>query len=105
LSAAAARATHLQRGRSREWRDVSSLWESRCQEFDLFWRKLRLAHRREWVQQENGALFCYAADLASAGTVVARYIDDIFMGANPADLPAQRLDNIYFVLNADKVIE
>jgi putative tryptophan/tyrosine transport system substrate-binding protein len=56
-------------------------------------------HRREWVQQENGALFSYAADLAPAGAVVARYIDDIFKGTAPGELPVQRLDNIHFVLN------
>ena len=56
-------------------------------------------HRREWVQQENGALFSYAANLAPAGTVVARYVDDIFKGATPGELPVQRLDNIHFVLN------
>jgi putative tryptophan/tyrosine transport system substrate-binding protein len=56
-------------------------------------------HRREWVQQESGALFSYAANLAPAGAVVARYIDDIFKGTAPGELPVQRLDNIHFVLN------
>jgi putative tryptophan/tyrosine transport system substrate-binding protein len=56
-------------------------------------------HRREWVQQENGALFSYAADLAPAATVVARYVDEILKGAAPGELPVQRLDNIHFVLN------
>jgi ABC-type uncharacterized transport system substrate-binding protein len=41
-------------------------------------------HRREWVQHENGALFSYAADLAPADTVVARYIDDILKGTAQA---------------------
>jgi putative ABC transport system substrate-binding protein len=56
-------------------------------------------HRREWVQQENGALFSYAANLAPAGTVVARYVDEILKGTAPGELPVQRLDNIHFVLN------
>ena len=56
-------------------------------------------HRREYVQQEHGALFSYAPNLAPAGVVAARYVDDILKGAVPADLPVQRLDDIQFVLS------
>jgi ABC-type uncharacterized transport system substrate-binding protein len=67
----------------------------------LSWaHRLPLAgHRREYVQQENGALFSYAPNLAPAGVVAARYVDDILKGALPADLPVQRLDDIQFVLS------
>jgi putative ABC transport system substrate-binding protein len=57
------------------------------------------AHRREWLEPENGALFSYASDLAPAGPVVASYIDEILKGTPPGDLPVRRLDNIRFVLN------
>ena len=38
-------------------------------------------------QQENDALFSYAADLDPAGAVVARYVADIFKGTAPGELP------------------
>jgi putative ABC transport system substrate-binding protein len=56
-------------------------------------------HRREWVQQQDGALFSYAPDLAPAGAVVARYVDNIFKGASPADLPVQQQDEIQFIIS------
>jgi putative ABC transport system substrate-binding protein len=55
-------------------------------------------HRREWVAQQNGAVFSYAADLAPAGPVVARYVDKILKGASPASLPVQRTDDIKLVI-------
>jgi putative ABC transport system substrate-binding protein len=55
-------------------------------------------HRREWVQQQNGALFSYAPDLAPIGAVAARYVDRILKGAAPADLPAERMDNLRLVI-------
>jgi putative tryptophan/tyrosine transport system substrate-binding protein len=57
------------------------------------------AHRREWVQQEKGALFSYAPNFAPAGNVAAQYVDEILRGASPRDLPVQRLDDIQFVIN------
>ena len=53
-------------------------------------------YRREWV--EHGALFSYAHDIASVGPAAAKYIDRIFKGDKPADLPFQapRFD---FVIN------
>jgi putative ABC transport system substrate-binding protein len=54
-------------------------------------------YRREWVEQ--GALFSYAHDLASVGPLVARYIDRIFKGAKPGDLPFQEPSRFEFVIN------
>jgi putative tryptophan/tyrosine transport system substrate-binding protein len=55
-------------------------------------------HRREWVQQQNGALFSYGANLAPAGPVIARDVDNILKGASPASLPVQRTDDIQLVI-------
>jgi putative tryptophan/tyrosine transport system substrate-binding protein len=57
------------------------------------------AHRREWVQQENGALFSYAPNFAPAGAVAARYVDEILRGASPRELPVQQLDDIHLVVS------
>jgi putative ABC transport system substrate-binding protein len=54
-------------------------------------------HRKEWVEQ--GALFSYAHDLASVGPPAAQYIDRIFKGAKPADLPFQEPSKFEFVIN------
>jgi putative ABC transport system substrate-binding protein len=54
-------------------------------------------HRKEWVEQ--GALFSYAHDLASVGPPAAQYIDKIFKGAKPGDLPFQEPPQFEFVIN------
>ena len=54
-------------------------------------------YRREWV--EHGALFSYAHDLASVGPPAAKYIDRIFKGDKPADLPFQEASRFDFVIN------
>ncbi len=54
-------------------------------------------YRREWVEQ--GALFSYAHDLASVGSPAAKYIDRIFKGDKPADLPFQEASRFDFVIN------
>jgi putative ABC transport system substrate-binding protein len=54
-------------------------------------------YRKEWVEQ--GALFSYAHDLAAVGPLTARYIDRIFKGANPAELPFQEPSTFEFVIN------
>jgi putative ABC transport system substrate-binding protein len=55
------------------------------------------AHRKEWL--EHGALFSYSPDIASVGVLAARYIDRIFKGASPADLPAEELAQYKLVIN------
>jgi len=61
-------------------------------------KRLPLAiHRKEWVEQ--GALFSYAHDVASVGPPAAQYIDRIFKGAKPADLPFQEPPKFEFVIN------
>jgi putative tryptophan/tyrosine transport system substrate-binding protein len=54
-------------------------------------------YRREWVEQ--GALFSYAHDLASVGPLAAHYVDRIFKGAKPAELPFQEPSKFEFVVN------
>jgi putative tryptophan/tyrosine transport system substrate-binding protein len=54
-------------------------------------------HRKELVEQ--GALFSYAHDLASVGPPAAEYIDRIFKGAKPGDLPFQEPPRFEFVVN------
>lgn len=56
------------------------------------------SHRKEWVEQ--GALFSYAADVASVGrAAAAQYVDKILKGAKPADLPVEELSKFEFVIN------
>jgi putative ABC transport system substrate-binding protein len=54
-------------------------------------------HRKAWV--ERGALFSYAPDFASAGPRAAQYIDKIFKGADPAELPVDELSQIVLTVN------
>jgi putative ABC transport system substrate-binding protein len=54
-------------------------------------------YRKEWVEQ--GALFSYAHDLASVGPLAARYMDRIFKGAKPAELPFQEPSHFEFVIS------
>ena len=55
------------------------------------------AHRKAWV--EGGALFSYSTDYAAAGPVAARYVDEIFKGAKPSDLPAEEMSKISLIIN------
>jgi putative ABC transport system substrate-binding protein len=57
------------------------------------------AHRREWVEQQNGALFSYSPNFAPAGGIVALYVDKILRGASPAELPVQQLDDLQLVIS------
>jgi len=56
-----------------------------------------VGHREAWV--EWGALLSYSTDGDTAGPVTARYIDKIFKGANPADLPVEELSRTVFAVN------
>jgi putative ABC transport system substrate-binding protein len=48
---------------------------------------------------EQGALFSYAHDLASVGPPAAQYIDRIFKGAKPGELPFQEPSKFEFIIN------
>ena len=55
-------------------------------------------HRSEWVEQ--GALFSYAENIREVGRVAAgRYVDKIFKGAKPADLPVEAYERPELVIN------
>lgn len=61
------------------------------------------AHRKGWV--EMGALLSYAPDFAAAGPIAADYIDRIFKGAHPTDLPANVIPQIQLVINLRRARE
>ena len=56
-----------------------------------------LTFRKEWVQQ--GGLISYAPDLAPIGREAAAYVDKIFKGAKPADLPIEQPKRFELVIN------
>ena len=60
-------------------------------------------HREAWV--EWGALVSYSSDFPSAGPKAARYIDQIFKGANPADLPVEQVSDIVVKVNEQRARE
>jgi putative ABC transport system substrate-binding protein len=62
-----------------------------------------LGHREAWV--DWGALLSYSTESDSAGPVAARYIDKIFKGAKPGDLPVEELTPTMFVLNLQRARE
>ncbi len=62
-----------------------------------------VGHREAWV--EWGALLSYSTDADAAGPVAARYIDKIFKGANPADLPVEELSRTIFAVNVKNARE
>ena len=77
--------------------DVRARFSSLLTRLGLEHRLPYQAHRKEWVEQ--GALFCYAPDLAPVGAMAARYVDKIFKGAKPADLPVEELTQYKLVIN------
>jgi ABC-type uncharacterized transport system substrate-binding protein len=61
-------------------------------------KRLPLAtHRKEWVEQ--GGLFSYGPDYGNVGRDAARYIDKIFKGTKPADLPVEQSMRFELVIN------
>ena len=62
-----------------------------------------VGHREAWV--EWGALLSYSTDGNTAGPVAARYIDKIFKGANPGDLPVEELSLTILAVNAKRARE
>jgi len=57
-------------------------------------------HREAWV--DWGALVSYSSDFPSAGPKAARYIDQIFKGANPGDLPVEQVSEIVIKVNDER---
>ena len=60
-------------------------------------------HREAWV--EWGALVSYSSDFPSAGPKAARYIDQIFKGASPGDLPVEQVSDIVVKVNEQRARE
>jgi putative tryptophan/tyrosine transport system substrate-binding protein len=48
---------------------------------------------------EKGGLFSYGHDVSLVGADAARYVDKIFKGTNPADLPVQQPTKFQFIVN------
>lgn len=62
-----------------------------------------VGHREAWV--EWGALLSYSTDADTAGPVAAQYIDKIFKGANPAELPVEELSRTVLAVNLKRARE
>jgi putative ABC transport system substrate-binding protein len=63
--------------------------------------RLPVAGQREaWV--DWGALVSYSSDFPSAGPKAARYVDEIFKGANPGDLPVEQVSEIVIKVNDER---
>jgi putative ABC transport system substrate-binding protein len=63
--------------------------------------RLPVAGQREaWV--DWGALLSYSSDFPSAGPKAARYVDEIFKGANPGDLPVEQVSEIVIKVNDER---
>ena len=62
-----------------------------------------IGHREAWV--DWGALLSYSTDADTAGPAAARYIDKIFKGANPGDLPVEELSRTILAVNAKRARE
>jgi ABC-type uncharacterized transport system substrate-binding protein len=60
-------------------------------------------HREAWV--EWGAVTSYSSDFPSAGPKAARYIDKIFKGADPAELPVEQVSEIVIKVNEQRARE
>ena len=60
-------------------------------------------HREAWV--EWGALTSYSSDFPSAGPKAARYIDKIFKGSDPAELPVEQVSEIVIKVNEQRARE
>jgi putative ABC transport system substrate-binding protein len=60
-------------------------------------------HRKSLV--EAGALFSYTADHIAAGPLGAEYIDRIFKGAKPAEMPVEEVSRFNFVVSQKAAAE
>jgi len=62
--------------------------------------KYRLPAIYEWPQQvQNGGLMSYGASDVETYKQVAAYIDRLFKGARPADLPVWQPSKLHLVIN------
>lgn len=62
--------------------------------------KYRLPAMYEWPEQvEDGGLMSYGSSLAGTTQRVAAYVDRIFKGAKPGDLPVEQPTNFQLVIN------
>jgi ABC-type uncharacterized transport system substrate-binding protein len=60
----------------------------------------RLPAIYEWPEQvEDGGLMSYGSDLAATTRRVAQYVDRIFRGARPGDLPVEQPTELQLVIN------
>jgi putative ABC transport system substrate-binding protein len=60
----------------------------------------RLPAMYEWpAQVEDGGLMSYGSDLAVTTRRVAQYVDRIFKGARPGDLPVEQPTDLQLVIN------
>ena len=63
-------------------------------------RQHRLPAMYEWREQvESGGLMSYGASLVDLSRRVAAYVDRIFKGARPSDLPVEQPTNYHLVIN------
>jgi putative tryptophan/tyrosine transport system substrate-binding protein len=78
---------------------TAPMWEQRMEilDFALKTRLPALSFIREFAQA--GALMTYGPDLADHLRLAAVYLDKIFKGARPADLPVERPTTFELVLN------
>jgi putative ABC transport system substrate-binding protein len=53
----------------------------------------------------KGGLVSYSTDFNEIGRVTARYVQRILSGTKPADLPVERVDRLYFVINLNTAKE
>ena len=64
-------------------------------------RHYRLPAMYEWREQvESGGLMSYGSSLVALSRRVAAYVDRIFRGAKPADLPVEQPTKFELVINA-----
>jgi len=78
---------------------TAPMWEQRTQilDFAVKNRLPALSFVREFAQA--GALVTYGPDLADHLRLAAAYLDKIFKGARPADLPVQQPTKFELVIN------